>query len=52
MQALRDDLCAVLLGARDGEPLQPNGWTARYAVRRMAWHVLDHVWEIEDKSEG
>ena len=52
VQALRDDLCAVLLAARDGEQLEPNGWTARYAVRRMAWHVLDHVWEIEDKSEG
>ncbi len=22
----------------------------RYWVRRAAWHVLDHVWEIEDKS--
>ena len=43
---------AGCLAARDGEQLEPNGWTARYAVRRMAWHVLDHVWEIEDKSEG
>jgi hypothetical protein len=25
-------------------------WPARYAVRRMAWHVLDHAWEIEDRS--
>lgn len=24
-------------------------WTARYYVRRSAWHVLDHVWEIEDR---
>ena len=24
-------------------------WTARYFVRRAAWHVLDHVWEIEDR---
>lgn len=22
----------------------------RYRVRRATWHVLDHVWEIEDKS--
>ncbi|MCW2605890.1 MAG: hypothetical protein JWO60_583 [Frankiales bacterium] len=22
----------------------------RYWVRRAAWHVLDHAWEIEDKS--
>jgi hypothetical protein len=35
--ALRD-------GALDG------AWPARYALRRLAWHVLDHAWEIEDKS--
>jgi len=28
----------------------PTGWPPRTAVRRMAWHVLDHLWEIEDKS--
>jgi len=29
----------------------PGGtWPARYLIRRSAWHVLDHVWEIEDKS--
>jgi hypothetical protein len=38
----------VLRAARSGEPLP--GWTARYFLRRAAWHVLDHVWEIEDKS--
>jgi hypothetical protein len=24
-------------------------WAARYFVRREAWHVLDHAWEIEDR---
>lgn len=29
----------------------PEGsWTVRYAAARIAWHVLDHAWEIEDKS--
>jgi hypothetical protein len=28
----------------------PKGWPPRTAIRRMAWHVLDHLWEIEDKS--
>jgi hypothetical protein len=29
----------------------PGGvWPTRYAIRRVAWHVLDHAWEIEDKS--
>lgn len=25
-------------------------WPAAYAIRRCAWHVIDHAWEIEDKS--
>ena len=25
-------------------------WTPRYFARRAAWHVLDHVWEIEDRA--
>ena len=25
-------------------------WSAPYFVRRAAWHVLDHAWEIEDRS--
>lgn len=25
-------------------------WPARYAIRRAAWHALDHAWEIEDRS--
>lgn len=24
-------------------------WKPRYFVRRSAWHVLDHAWEIEDR---
>jgi hypothetical protein len=31
----------------------PGGtWPARYVIRRSAWHVLDHAWEIEDRAEG
>ncbi|MGC2169718.1 MAG: hypothetical protein WA580_11505 [Acidimicrobiales bacterium] len=26
-------------------------WPAGYAIRRCAWHIIDHAWEIEDKSE-
>jgi hypothetical protein len=28
-----------------------TSWPAGYSIRRLAWHVLDHAWEIEDKSE-
>ena len=27
-------------------------WKPRYFVRRSAWHVLDHAWEIEDRIEN
>lgn len=50
LDAIRADLAGVLAGPRDGEPLVERGWTARYALRRITWHVLDHVWEIEDRA--
>jgi hypothetical protein len=25
-------------------------WSPRYAIRRSAWHSLDHAWEIADRS--
>jgi hypothetical protein len=25
-------------------------WPTRYAVRRLAWHITDHAWEIQDRS--
>jgi len=27
-----------------------RSWPPRYAARRIAWHALDHAWEIEDRS--
>ncbi|MER7003326.1 hypothetical protein ABT297_09795 [Dactylosporangium sp. NPDC000555] len=51
IEALRADVIAALGQPRDGEPLTGNGWTARYAARRFVWHALDHLWEMEDRSE-
>ncbi|MGN6610700.1 MAG: hypothetical protein ACTHLJ_02905 [Angustibacter sp.] len=25
-------------------------WPLRYGVRRIAWHVLDHAWEMQDRT--
>jgi len=25
-------------------------WSPRYAIRRSAWHALDHAWEIQDRA--
>jgi len=51
IQALRDDIAAVLRAPSDGSPPVPKGWPPRYAARRIAWHVLDHAWEMEDRSD-
>jgi hypothetical protein len=48
----RPDVLEVLRSASDPGPRKERGWTLRYAARRIAWHVLDHAWEIEDRSEG
>jgi hypothetical protein len=50
----RAALDAMTRGVAEGLPAAgPRGgkiWTVRYFVRRAAWHVLDHAWEIEDRS--
>jgi hypothetical protein len=28
-----------------------TAWPARYAARRIAWHALDHAWEIENRTD-
>ena len=49
LNAMRDEIADVLSKPSTGEPLVDGGWNASYAVRRMAWHVVDHIWEIEDR---
>jgi hypothetical protein len=40
----------VLRQPSDGSPLADRKWTLRYAARRIAWHAIDHAWEMEDRS--
>lgn len=47
---LRQAITSALQAARAATPATPKGWLPRYAARRIAWHVLDHAWEIEDRS--
>jgi hypothetical protein len=49
--AMRGAIAEVLGASRDAEPLVERGWLPRYAARRIAWHALDHAWEIENRSE-
>ena len=51
IKALREAwLDAFRVGA-DGKPRREGGRSARYMARRIAWHTMDHAWEIEDRSE-
>jgi len=43
--AQRAEIAAGLAAGAPG-----GAWPVRYGVRRMAWHVLDHAWELEDKT--
>lgn len=45
----RREVLNYLRTARGSAPALERGWPPRYAVRRIAWHVLDHAWEIEDR---
>ena len=48
---LRKRMLAPISAPSDGSPIAGRKWPPRYAARRVAWHALDHAWEIEDRSE-
>jgi hypothetical protein len=51
IETMRAAMLEVIGTPSDGSPLADRKWTARYAAGRIAWHALDHAWEIEDRSE-
>ena len=51
VDAERAAMLDVLRRPSDGGPLAERKWTQRYAARRIAWHALDHAWEMEDRSD-
>jgi hypothetical protein len=48
--AHREAILSTIRPTAEAPPRSPKAWPVRYAVRRYAWHVLDHAWEIQDKS--
>src|SRR4029077_11357927 len=48
--AYRERVIGALRDARSRMPVEPKGWPPRYAARRIAWHAVDHAWEIADRS--
>jgi hypothetical protein len=55
MKAVRAQVIQALRDRVVGKPPAPSRrtsplWPPRYAVRRSAWHALDHAWEIQDRA--
>jgi hypothetical protein len=51
IEAMRAAVLEAIGVPSDGSPLANRKWTARYAASRIAWHALDHAWEMEDRAE-
>lgn len=56
LAAIRQAILEALEAGFKGElpDKRPRGgevWPLRYYIRRSAWHVVDHIWEIEDRME-
>jgi len=54
-RAIRDAIVAAVRASGAGAipergPRGGTRWSARYFVRRVAWHVMAHVWEIERRA--
>jgi len=55
LEALRTAFVDALTAITAGEPVPTPSrtqklWSPRYAVRRTAWHALDHAWELQDRT--
>ena len=48
--ATRKAILDAIRASAGGQQQGGKRWPPRYAARRIAWHVLDHAWEIEDRS--
>lgn len=44
----RDEVTEAIRALNSGEV--ETKWPLRYFIRRAAWHMLDHAWEMEDKD--
>jgi hypothetical protein len=43
---------AIAAAVRDPTaPVPASGWPTPYGARRVAWHAVDHAFEIEDRTE-
>ncbi len=50
LQAHREAFCAAIREFNARGPAAGKWWTVQFLIRRCAWHMLDHAWEMEDRD--
>lgn len=50
LRAHREALCTGIREFNARGPSAGRWWTVQFLIRRCAWHMLDHAWEMEDRD--
>lgn len=50
LRAHREAFCAAMREFNARGPSAGKWWTVQFLIRRCAWHMLDHTWEMEDRD--
>jgi hypothetical protein len=50
LRAHREAFCAGIREFNARGASAGKWWTVQFVIRRCAWHMLDHAWEMEDKD--
>ena len=50
LRAHRDAFCEGIRATNARGAAAGSWWTVRFLIRRCAWHMLDHAWEMEDRD--
>jgi hypothetical protein len=50
LRAHRDAFGAAILETNTQGSAAGKWWTVQFLIRRCAWHMLDHAWEMEDRD--
>lgn len=49
LRAHRDAFCEAIR-EYNARGASARTWTVQFVIRRCAWHMLDHAWEMEDRD--
>jgi hypothetical protein len=50
LRAHREAMCAGIREFNSRGAAAGPWWTVQFLIRRCAWHLLDHAWEMEDRD--